>query len=348
MQRRSFLKHTVALASASALAPWSFSALAQDAVKKAMSVNDLPPLEGELTLYLGRGEGGLYEKVVDAIKARNPKFKLRIKRGASAALANAIVAEGRAGINRADLFWAVDVGAIGLVTNERDTAQVQDSIKQQLQPTFVYDEWVPVTGRVRTLPFHTQRLSANDLPKHIADFADTDLKMGWAPAYASFQSFVTAMRLLDGEDKTARWLEAIHKKQSKSYAGELGVVMGAERGEIDVGFANHYYTLRLKSGKPNANVDLAFTQNDAGCLVNASGIVSLSQSELAQQFIHYLLTEEVQSFLALEASEIPLVHGVAPPKGLQDLATLNPPTLDLRKLADLRPTLKLLRRLDIL
>ena len=111
--------------------------------------------------------------------------------------------------------------------------------------------------------------------------------------------------------------------------------MGVERGEVDIGFANHYYTLRLKSGKPNANVALAYSKGDAGCLVNASGIVALSDGDLPVNFIRYLLSQEVQSYLAREAYEIPLVQGVEQPQGLAKLSTLSPPEMDLRKLADL-------------
>lgn len=120
--------------------------------------------------------------------------------------------------------------------------------------------------------------------------------------------------------------------------------MGVERGEVDIGFANHYYTLRLKSGKPDANVALAYTNNDAGCLVNASGIVALSEGSLPVNFIRYLLSQEVQSYLAREAYEIPLVQGVEQPQGLASLSTLSPPDMDLRKLADLRPTLNMMRK----
>jgi iron(III) transport system substrate-binding protein len=171
--------------------------------------------------------------------------------------------------------------------------------------------------------------------------------LGWAPAYASFQSFVTAMRILEGEKATADWLKGVNSK-AKKYAGELGVVMGVERGEVDMGFANHYYTLRLKAGKPNANVALAYTQNDAGCLVNASGIVALSEGDLPVNFIRYLLSREVQGYLASEAYEIPLVQGVTPPQGLPALSEISPPDMDLRKLADLRPTLNLMRKVGVL
>lgn len=313
----------------------------------AVSVKDLPKLEGELTLYLGRGEGGLYENVLEAIKKRNPGLTLQVRRGVTAALANTIVAEAKAGVRRADLFWAVDSGAIGMVSEAGLAQPLPSDLTGQLQEQFRYPDWSPITGRIRTLPFHSPKLSADNIPSSIMALPDTDLRIGWAPAYASFQSFVTAMRLLEGEQKTASWLKAM-KQRAHSYAGELGVVMAVERGEVDVGLANHYYTLRLQAGKPDAEVDLAFTRNDAGCLVNASGVLALREGELATNFIRYLLTQEVQSYLAGEAYEIPLVSGVPTPAGLPSLAQVSPPQVDLTQLADLRPTLSLLRNADVL
>lgn len=345
MQRRQFIQG-LAVAGLGASLPWSMtSAIA--AVEQAVSVNTLPKLVGELTLYLGRGEGGLYENVLEAIKKRNPDLTLNIRRGSTAALANTLVAEAQAGVRRADLFWAVDTGAIGLMTDEGLAQALPDDLKQQLITGFQYSGWSPVTGRIRTLPYNTERVTKEQIPDDVMALANSDLQIGWAPAYASFQSFVTAMRILEGDEATAEWLKGV-SGHAKSYAGELGVVMGVERGEVDVGFANHYYTLRLKAGKPDAKVDLAFTNNDAGCLVNASGIVALSEGELPVNFIRYLLTQEVQSYLSQEAYEIPLVKGVTEPTGLVPLSTLSPPTIDLRKLADIRPTLDLMRKVGVL
>ncbi|GHD37235.1 substrate-binding domain-containing protein [Halioglobus pacificus] len=316
-------------------------------LRAATSVDELPPLEGDLTLYLGRGEGGLYENVLKAIETRNPKLKLGVRRGPTAALANAIVAEGKAGVQRADVFWAVDSGAVGLISDAGIARPLPSDVAAQLQLAFRYDNWTPVTGRIRTLPYHTGRLSAEQIPEDIMAFPDSGLTLGWSPAYASFQSFITAMRLLEGDAATKDWLQRV-KRSGKSYAGELGVVMAVERGEVDVGFANHYYTLRLKAGKPDANVALAYTRNDAGCLVNASAAVAVSDKPLATNFIRYLLTEQVQSYLAREAYEIPLVEGVAPPGALPRMSAINPPEIDLTALADLRPTLDLMRDADVL
>tara|TARA_B100001063_G_C16771214_1_gene561724 strand:- start:191 stop:1231 length:1041 start_codon:yes stop_codon:yes gene_type:complete len=346
VKRRTFIQGLAALGVVGSL-PLPLSRALAANIANPVSVDDLPKLKGELTLYLGRGEGGLYENVLQAIQKRNPDFKLGIRRGPTAALANTIVAEAKAGVKRADIFWAVDSGAIGLVTDAGLAQKIPTDLSEQLQPQFRYKEWAPVTGRIRTLPYNTSRLTKDQIPTSIMEIADSDLSIGWAPAYASFQSFVTAMRILEGDDKTAKWLKKVQKR-SKTYAGELGVVMGVERGEVDIGFANHYYTLRLKSGKPDAKLDLAFTQNDAGCLVNASGVLALNDDPLATNFMRYLLSKEVQGYLATEAYEIPLINNISQPDGLPSLANISPPKIDLTQLADLRPTIDLMRNNGVL
>ncbi|WOX06243.1 substrate-binding domain-containing protein [Microbulbifer pacificus] len=349
MQRRAFL-HSLAAVGALGCLPAARALAASpmaNSVENAVSVEQLPKLEGDLTLYLGTGEGGLYENVLAAIEKRNPKLNLKIRRGVTSALANTIVAEAKAGVRRADLFWAVDSGAVGQVADAGLARALPANLTGQLMPGFQYPQWAPVTGRIRTLPYYTGRFTADQIPDSIMALPDSNLSVGWAPAYAAFQSFLTAMRLLEGDKATADWLRGVNRR-AKTYAGELGVVMGVERGEVDVGLANHYYTLRLKSGKPDAKVDLAFTKNDAGCLVNAGGVVALSQGDLPINFIRYLLSREVQSYLATEAFEIPLVSGVKPPEGLVPLSSVSPPKVDLTQLADLRPTLNLMRSVGVL
>lgn len=349
MQRRDLLQ-ALALASAAGFLPLSTSrAFAANTTAKtaAVSVDDLPPLEGDLTLYLGRGEGGLYENILEAIEKRNPKLTLKVRRGATAALANTLVAESKAGVRRADVFWAVDSGAIGAVSDAGMGQTLPTDLTSQLQPGFQYPNWVPISGRIRTLPYNKQRLTIDQIPDSVLALADSDLKIAWAPQYSAFQSFLTALRVIEGDKVAADWLRGV-SKNAKSYAGELGVVMAVERGEVDLGFANHYYTLRLKAGKPDANVDLAFTKNDAGCLVNASGAMVLSEGDLPINFVRYLLSREVQSYLSREAYEIPLVAEVAPPNGIPSLSQIEPPSIDLMLLADLRPTLKLMRKVGVL
>ena len=342
IDRRTLLKSAAALG---LLGPTHLWAASNTESIAAESADDLPPLVGKLSVYLGRGEGGLYDDIVAAIEKRNPELELSIRRAPSAALANTLIAEAKAGVSRADLFWSIDASSLGAVAAEGVSRPVPEAIRRHIKPDFRYEAWAAISGRLRTVPYNPTRLEAATIPDDIMAFADTDLKIGWAPAYGAFQSFVTAMRVLEGEARTRQWLRGV-KTQARSYAGELGVVMAVARGEVDMGFANHYYTLRLKQGKPDANVDLALTRNDAGSLVNSSGVLLLNDNPLAANFLRYLLTDEVQSYLAHEAYEIPMAPGVALPQGLPE--RVQPPSLDLTQLADLKPTLDLLRETRVL
>ena len=133
MKRRTFIQGLAALGVVGALPLPLSRALAAD-IANPVSVDNLPKLKGDLTLYLGRGEGGLYENVLQAIQKKNPDFNLAIRRGPTAALANTIVAEAKAGVRRADLFWAVDSGAIGLVTDAGLAKPLPSDLSPQLKP----------------------------------------------------------------------------------------------------------------------------------------------------------------------------------------------------------------------
>lgn len=313
----------------------------------ALSVSQLSELQGALTVYLGHGEGGLYTDIVDAIRKRNDALDLSVRRAQSSALANTLVAENKAGGPRADLYWSVDAASQAVVAEHGMGRALPESLRQHIDPAFRRPEWVALSGRVRTIAYNPNRTGPEAIPDAIMDLPQAGLQIGWAPAYAAFQSFIAAMRLLEGEDRTRRWLEAM-KPNATTYAGELGVVLATSRGEVDAGLANHYYTLRLKSGQPDAPVELAFTRGDAGCLVNVAGVTVLSDGQTPVDFVRYLLTREVQSFLAEQAYEIPMVTGVEPPAGIPPLAELEPPELDLARLSELKPTLALLRETGVL
>lgn len=343
MNRRHFLQAAAALGLVGPLR--LAAATATSAARPAPSVDSLAPLAGDLTIYLGRGEGGLYGEIIAAIRKRCPDLNLQVRRAPAAALVNTLEAESRYGIGKADLFWSIDATSLGAVAAAGLAKPVPDNISRLIEPAFRYDAWAAISGRLRTVPYNPTRVDATRIPKHIMAFADSDYTIGWAPSYGAFRSFITAMRLLEGEQRTRDWLLGV-KRHARSYGGELSVVMAVERGEVDLGFANHYYTLRLKAGMPDANAQLALTNHDAGSLINASGAALLSDNPLAAQFLRYLLTREVQSYLVREAYEIPMVSNVAPPAGLP--TPINPPDIDLTQLTDLQGTLKLLRETGVL
>ena len=56
----------------------------------------------------------------------------------------------------------------------------------------------------------------------------------------------------------------------------------------------------------------------------------------------------MQTYLSTEAYELPLVGQLPTPAGIPSLDQLSPPEVDLTKLADLRPTINLMRKAGII
>lgn len=80
-----------------------------------------------------------------------------------------------------------------------------------------------------------------------------------------------------------------------------------------------------------------------------AGILDSSEnSEAAEEFIDYLLSEAAQRYFADEANEYPLTAGVELLGELPSLDSLDPPDVDLGSLSDPQGTLDLLRDTGVL
>lgn len=317
----------------------------------APTLDSLRDLEGSLTIYLGRGEGGRYAELLEHfVNELYQDLELSVRRNRSATLANSIILEESGGTTPADLFWSIDAGSLGAVARAGLSAPLPRDLVEVV-PTQFRDadrRWAGVAGRVRAIPYNADAVDPADIPDAVAEIPDSPIAgaMGWAPTYGAFQAFVTAMRLRRGETATREWLSTMVEAGTQSYAGEFLVTNAVADGELKAGFANHYYALRLQQAKPDAPLELAFTRGDAGSLINVSGALVPASSEnqaLAANLLRHLHTAEVQQFLAEEAYEYPLVAGVEPPGSLPALTELEPPAIDLTRLADLEATLDLLR-----
>jgi len=316
-------------------------------------IEDLPDLDGELDIYLGGGESGLYRDLTSLLENVYPGFSAQIREFGAAEAANTILTEGES--TPADVFWSVDAGSVGAVAGEGLTgtlpSEVVDPVPDRFHPD---DGWVGTAGRARAVPYNTDVLSAADIPDSVMAFPDASQladAMGWAPTYGAYQAFVTAMRSLEGRDRTATWLRGMLDAGVSEYQDEFLVSNAVAEGEIAAGFANHYYALRVKASRPDAPLDLAFTSDDAGALVNVAAAAPLAPSDsgdLARTFIRHLLTVEAQEFFATRTYAYPMLPGVPPVGGLPPVDELNPPALDLAELSEVQPTLDLLRETDVL
>jgi iron(III) transport system substrate-binding protein len=268
-------------------------------------------------------------------------------------LAATILEEGDA--SPADVFFSQDGGALGALAAESRLAALPQATLDSVDEAFRSPDgvWVGVSGRARVAAYNTDELSEADMPDSIVDFTDPSWKgkLGWAPANASLQSFVTALRFLEGDEAAKTWLEGIQANEPKVYEGNLQALEGVASGEVDVAFINHYYLLeRLADGAvPVANH--FFPGGDPGSLINAAGagiLTTAKNKTAAQAFVDFLLNEESQAYFATETYEYPLVDGVPADDRLTPLDEIASPDIDLSDLADLEGTLELMREIGVL
>lgn len=304
-----------------------------------------------LTIYSGRGEALIGPLIKQAEQELG--INIRVRYGDTAELAIAILEEGRN--SPADIFFAQDAGALGALQKAGRTRPIPAQIISKVDSRFrsPNNHWVGITGRARVLAYNTRQVNRNELPNSIWELTQPKWRgrVGWAPTNGSFQSFVTAMRLLEGDTKALEWLQAMRNNGAVVYRNNTAIVEALGRGEVDIGLTNNYYLYRFLADDPNFPVAHHYTRGDAGSLINIAGVAILDTSrnaQDAQRFIQFLLTNNAQNFFARETKEYPLVEGIPAPERQLSIDQINPPRIDLAALADLQGTLVLLQRAGVL
>ncbi|SEP04707.1 iron(III) transport system substrate-binding protein [Halorientalis persicus] len=320
------------------------------------SINDLPDLEGDLALYIGGGEGGIYTNLINKLESIYPDFSVQPSSNDSASLAQSIVEEVNAGASQADMFWSIDASSLGYVAdNDAYESLSDEAVAPVGNAQFVGDDnaWAGVAGRARAVPYNTNRLSASDIPNKVQQFPESSAlqgTMGWAPTYGAFKSFVTAMRLIQNKETTRQWLVDMREAGTERYGNEYAVSQNVANGSLAAGFANHYYALRVKNQRPNAPLELAFTEGDAGALVNISGAMKIKgtdKGELVDNFVRHLLSAEAQEFFATVSFSYPMIEGVEPVGDLPTVGELSPPDIDLSRLSNVQDTIELMESANV-
>ena len=312
------------------------------------SMADLPALEGELTVYSGRGEF-LVGELVGSIDDLYDDLDLTVRYSGSTDLVNQIVNEGEG--SPADVFYSVNAGALGALADEGRTQALPTDVTEEVREEFRTEQWVGTSGRARTVPYNTETFSETDLPDDIMAYPEEfDGDLGWAPSYGSAQAFVTAMRILEGEDPTREWLEAMVERGAATYPDEFRTCQEIADGQIDAAFTNHYYIQRVLDGNPEAPIATAFTEGDAGAVFNVAGaavVDTASDADLASNFVRHLLSAEAQDYFARSTFEYPLIPEVEPIGDLPTIDELDVPDIDLSELSNLEPTIDLMREAGV-
>lgn len=347
LTRRVF--NSAALGGVTAVAVGRSTAFA--AQESTPAVGASPVATGTLTMYSGRNEaliGALVDQVAEATGVT-----LDVRYGNTAELAAQILEEGEN--TPADLFLSQDAGSLGALAKADRLARLPEDLLEQVDPLFQDEEgyWVGLSGRARVLVYQPDLVEESELPKSILDLPESGIgPVGIAPTNASFQTFVTALRLTEGEEGARAWLEELMASDIVIFDGNGAIVDAVANGEIAVGLVNHYYLYEKRSENPDITAEnYYFTQGDIGGLINVAGVGVLAnsdQQEQAEEVVRYLLSEEAQTYFAEQTFEYPLASGVSPSADVPALDEYEVPDVNLNDLDDLEGTLMLLTELGLI
>ncbi|MFP5364039.1 MAG: iron ABC transporter substrate-binding protein [Thermoleophilia bacterium] len=301
--------------------------------------------ERTLTMYSGRIQPILSPAVKLYEDASG--FDVQTRYGDSPSLAATILEEGRN--SPADLFFAQDAGSLDAVEQKGLLLELPADILAKVPQAFRSQSgaWVGVTGRARVIAYG-EDVEQSELPASPLELTEEKWKgrVGWAPRNASMQGYVTALRLVEGEDVARKWLEGMVANDVQTYDSNIPIRDAIAKGEIDLGLINHYYVAEAQAEDPDYPVKVHFPPDGLGSLVNTAGVAVLASSddrEQALRFVRQMLSDEAQTYFATSSKEYPLVAGVQAPKELKPLADIPAPDVDVAKLGDLQGTQRLMR-----
>jgi len=300
--------------------------------------------DADLTLYSGRSEDLVADLVSDFEESSG--LVVEVRYGDTPELAAQLLEEGD-GTN-ADVFLSQDAGALGALSKEGSFVALAPEVVGGVDPRYRASDstWVGVSGRARVFVYNPDEVEP---PQSVFELTDEEWagQVGYAPTNASFQSFVTAMRVLEGEDVTREFLIGL-KENGKTYEDNGATLDAVEAGEISIGLVNHYYLFerQAEAGDTPLNTQMAFAEpGDPASLVNVAGVGILESSDdkaAAEEFVTYLLSDEGQEYFATTTFEYPLVKGVDAAEGVPPLEDIEGPDIDLSDLDDLAATQDLL------
>ena len=305
-------------------------------------------------LYSGREES-LVQPLIDSFTTQTG-IAVDIRYAGTSELAAQLLEEGAD--SPAAVFLSQDAGALGALSQEGLFAELPAEITERVEPAFTsYDgSWVGITGRARVVVYDSEVVSEEELPQSADEIVGPQWsgKVGVAPGNASFQSFVTAYRVLKGESAADQWVSGLNINNPQIFEKNGAILEAVNDGTIPLGLINHYYWYRLASerGAENMRAQLHFTEaGDPASIVNVTGAGLLAAQSFdldALELIAFLVSDEAQQYFVDTTFEYPLVPGIAAPVGLPVLSELAVADFDLSDLATLAQTQELLRKYGLI
>ena len=322
---------------------------------EAPPVEETPTAEeakpsGPVVVYSGRGES-LVGPLFARLEAETG-VDVEVRYGDTPELVTLMLTEGEQ--SPADIIFAQDSGHLGALSGRGMLATLDGELLGQVDERF-RDEagaWIGTSGRARVLVYNTASLSPESLPSSLKELADPRWKgkLGWAPGNGSFQSHVSALRHMWGEEETKAWLTAVAANEPTVYPKNSPQVEAAHEGAIQIGWVNHYYLHRKKTDGYKAENYSFSADGDAGNVLMLAGMgirAGSPRAEDAAKVIAFMVSPTAQEYFAQETFEYPTRPGVKTRDGVPPVEELHLAEVEQSWLADLGPTRAMLQELGL-
>ncbi|WP_099020745.1 iron ABC transporter substrate-binding protein [Mycolicibacterium palauense] len=300
----------------------------------------------KVVIYSGRSEE-LVGPLIERFTA-STGIETEVRYAGSGELAAQLITEGDN--SPADVFLSQDAGALGAVSAAGLFAPIDPSTLAAVPAAYSASDgsWLGVSGRARVITYNPDLVA--DPPETIDGLLAPEYRgqIGYAPSNASWQSFVTGLRVARGDDAAREWLTAFGAQNPQPFEGNGPMRDAINAGEVGMGLTNHYYLYELINSVGEDSVvarNQFMAPGDPGGLVNVAGVGILASAPdpaAAQAFASYLVDTPAQEYFAAETSEYPLIEGVAVSGEMPELSELQPPAIDLSRLDDLEATQEML------
>ena len=304
-----------------------------------------------LTLYNGQHKE-VGDDLAAAFEAKTG-IHVNVRKGSSNQLASQIMEEGER--SPADVFYAEESPPLNSLGEQGFLAKADDSTLQALPKEYVAANgtWIGVTARTRVVAFNPKKISEDQLPKSVLDFADPQWqgKIGFVPTSGAFQEQAVAIIKLHGRDAAEEWLTGL-RAFGKTYTNNMVALKAVENGEVAAVLVNNYYWFALQREKGQLDSKLHyFTDGDAGGLITVSsaGVIKASKHpKEAQQLLAYMASEEGQRVITNTTAEYPMRKGMVSERGLKPFEELQPPKVTPADLGNAEEALDLERDVGLL
>ena len=292
----------------------------------SLSVSFLTPhdaLGEELNVYSFR-QTALIQPIIDKFQQQTGNI-VNIVSGKADALMQRFIADGPE--SHADIILTSDVARLEKLRTLKLLKKIDSEVLRQVIPYNLQDphqEWFALSVRARTLFYAKDRVDPNVFSS-IVDIASANWKGRLCARKGSHiynLSLVAGLIGQFGVDATKPWVDGVSANlATRPQGGDRDQLRKIANEVCDIAIANTYYYGMLADSESAADREVYkkvglhwLDQQGRGTHINISGAavnVGSSKTKLAQEFIEFLLTEDIQKYYAQVNHEFPVRKGLS-------------------------------------